>query len=193
MAATHSVITSSYRLPEWLSYLLPGEQFSRDIAGTKSYRSWKDGVLAVFANDTYWGSLEDDSRAVVKEQLAAIRHQVMTDSTHVHAATAESTMVNAYFLHLASILIGEARYLDIVGIDGDPLETSTARALGQAYGRILLAQTPKDDLMFKLGEMLSFFRNAKPNLNEQVKTWRTDTGKESGSSWRTTQHTSQRT
>ncbi|KAJ8292216.1 hypothetical protein OF846_004537 [Rhodotorula toruloides] len=175
MAATHPVIISSYRLPEWLSYLLPGEQFSRDIAATKYYRAWKEGVLAVFANDTYWGSLEDASRAVVKEQLAAIRHQVMTDSAHVHAATAKYTDVQGYFLHIASIVIGEACYLDIVGIDGNPLEAPTARALGQAYGRILLAQTPKGDLMFKLGEMMSCFRNAKPALNKDLKAWQTET------------------
>jgi hypothetical protein len=32
------------------------------------------------------------------------------------------------------------------------------------------------DLMFKLAEMMSYFRNAKPALNEQVKDWRTETG-----------------
>ncbi|PRQ72162.1 hypothetical protein AAT19DRAFT_9501 [Rhodotorula toruloides] len=175
MADVHPVITSSYRLPEWLSYLLPGESFSRDIAGTAYYRAWKGGVLAVFAGDEYWGSLIDAS-GVVKEQLAAIRQQVVMDSERVHAAAAHYAYVDAYFMHLARNVIGNTRYLDIIGINGNPLEGSTAHALGQAYGRILLAQTPKGDLMFKLAEMMSYFRNAKPALNEQVKDWRTETG-----------------
>ncbi|BGO95007.1 hypothetical protein NBRC10512v2_006803 [Rhodotorula toruloides] len=177
MAATHPVILSNYRLPAWLSYLLPGEQFSRDIAATSYYRSWKAGVLAVFAVDTYWGSLEDASRPVVKEQLAAIRDQVTMDSALVHEATAKCTSLEAYFLHIASIVVGDTRYLDIVGIDGNPCQDSTAHALGQAYGRILLAQTPKGDLMFKLAKMMSCFRNAKPALNKDLKAWETETGK----------------
>ncbi|BGP73250.1 hypothetical protein NBRC10513v2_006656 [Rhodotorula toruloides] len=176
MADVHPVITSSYRLPEWLSYLLPGESFSHKIAGTPYYREWKGVVLAVFAGDEYWGLLEDASRAVVKEQFAAIRHKVKMDSALVHAAAAHYTIVDAYFLHLASIVIGDTCYLDIVGIHGNPLEDSTAQALGQAYGRILLAQTPKGDLMFKLAEMMSYFRNAKPDLNDKLQKWRTATG-----------------